>query len=139
MAVENLQREEKLEMSSDKTFGLVFFVLFVLVGLLPILHGKPVRNWSLVTGAVFLALALLAPKYLRPLNRLWMRFGLLLHHIVSPIALGVVFYVTVVPIGLWMRLVGKDPLKLSFEESAATYWVSRTPPGPDAKSMNNQF
>ena len=139
MAVENPQREEKLEMSSDRTFGLVFFVLFVLVGLLPILHGNPVRIWSLATSAVFLVLALLAPKVLRPLNRLWMQFGLLLHHIVSPIALGVVFYLTVVPIGLWMRLVGKDPLQLSFDENATTYWVSRTPPGPDAKSMNNQF
>ena len=139
MAVENLKREVPVEMSSDRTFGLVFSALFGIVALLPTLHGEAARLWSLMSAAVFLALAMVAPKYLRPLNRLWMRFGLLLHHIVSPIALAVVFYVTVVPIGLWMRLVGKDPLKRSYDEGATTYWVLRNPPGPDAKSMNEQF
>ena len=126
-------------MSSDRTFGLVFFVVFVVIALLPMLHHQPARVWSLLTSGAFLLLASLRPQYLRPLNRLWMRFGLLLHHIVSPVALGVVYYVTVVPIGLGMRLLRKDPLKLSFDRAAATYWVSRTPAGPEAESMKNQF
>ena len=139
MTTKNPRRDAVLKLSSDRAFGLIVSAFLVIVSLWPSLHGDPARRLSLAIGAVFLLLALLSPKLLHPLNRLWMRFGLLLHHIVSPIALGLVFFLTVVPIGLWMRLVGKDPLKLSFDKSARTYWISRTPPGPDPHSMDKQF
>ncbi len=139
MVEHNLHREETLEMSSDKTFGLVFFAVFALIGLLPLFHGGPIRIWSLIVGAAFLLAALFAPRSIRPLNRLWMRLGALLHHIVSPVALAVVFYLTVAPIGLGMRLFGKDPLKLSFDKNRTSYWEPRHPPGPDPESMRNQF
>jgi len=125
--------------SSDRSFGLVFTAFFVLVGLLPLLHGHGMRPWALGLAVVFLLLALAAPATLAPANRAWTKFGLLLHNIVSPVALGILFYGVVTPTGLIMRLLGKDPLRLRFDHSANSYWIVRTPPGPDANSLKNQF
>ena len=125
--------------SSDRSFGIVFTVFFAIVGLLPLLHAHGIRLWALTLSAVFLLLALLIPSVLAPLNRFWTKFGMLLHHIVSPIALGILFFLVVTPIGLIMRALGKDPLRLRFDRSAASYWIERTPPGPDADSLKNQF
>jgi hypothetical protein len=97
------------------------------------------RQWSLIAAGVFAGLALLIPAVLAPANRVWMKFGELLHHIVSPVALGVVFYVAVLPTGLILRLLGKDPLRLRFDPSATSYWIKRDPSGPAAESLNNQF
>ena len=125
--------------SSDRSFGFVFTVFFVIVGLLPLLNGGSMRLWALGLSAVFLLLALVAPKTLAPANRAWTKFGLLLHRIVSPIALGILFYGVVTPTGVFMRLLGKDLLRQRFDRSAKTYWIARTPPGPDAESLKNQF
>ncbi|HQR50033.1 MAG TPA: SxtJ family membrane protein, partial [Methylophilaceae bacterium] len=95
--------------------------------------------WALELSGGFLLLALVIPRVLAPANRAWTKFGLLLHDIVSPIALGILFFVVVTPTGLLMRLLGKDPLRLRFERSAKSYWIVRTPPGPDAESLKNQF
>lgn len=127
------------EGSSDRTFGLVFAAFFLVVAALPLLHGGPVREWALIVAAVFAAAALAVPRILAPLNRLWMRFGALLHRIVSPVALGILFYGVVAPTGLLMRLFGKDPLRLKFDREAPSYWIDRVPSGPEPPSLKNQF
>ena len=125
--------------SSNLSFGLVFAIFFILIGLWPLIHGDSPRRWAVVLSVAFVLVALAVPSALSPLNRLWTRFGLLLHTIVSPIALGIVFYFVVTPTGLIRRLLGKDPLRLRVDRSAKSYWVMRTPPGPDAESLKNQF
>lgn len=139
MVLENAHSEENLEGSSDRAFGMVFTLVFVIIGLWPLLDGAQVRAWSLVVGSIFLILGLAWPRSLTKLNHLWMRLGMLLNRIVSPVALGVVFYLTMFPTGLVMRLLGKDPLRLKFDPSAKTYWIHRNPPGPEPKTMSNQF
>lgn len=103
------------------------------------LHGHALRLWALILAGVFLLLSLLLPASLAPLNRLWTKFGMLLHHIVSPLALGILFFLVVTPIALIMRIFGKDPLRLRLDRSASSYWIERTPPGPAADSLKNQF
>jgi large-conductance mechanosensitive channel len=95
--------------------------------------------WSLGTAAVFLALALAAPKTLAPLSRLWMKFGLLLHAVVNPVVMAFLFFSTVTPIALIMRALGQDPLRLKLDPAAKTYWIDRTPPGPAPDTMPRQF
>ena len=136
---EDFGRSDEVKGSSDRTFGIVFTVLFAVIGLWPLLGGGGVRVWSLALAGGFLALALVRPGVLRPLNRLWMKFGLLLHMIVNPLVMGLLFFVTVTPIGLAMRLVGKDPLGRHFDPAAESYWVLRDPPGPAPETMKNQF
>ena len=87
----------------------------------------------------FCSIALALPSVLTQLNRLWLRFGLLLHRVVSPLVLGIMFFLVVTPTGIVMRLLGKDPLRLRYEETASTYWIDRTPPGPAPESLDRQF
>lgn len=127
------------EGSSDRSFGLVFAIFFLLVALQPMLYDHDPRRWALVLSAAFGVVALAMPFILAPANRIWAKFGLLLHAIVSPVALGILFYGVVTPTGMLMRLLGKDSLCLRFDPSAQTYWIVRTPPGPDAESLKRQF
>lgn len=99
----------ELKGASNRTFGLLFSIVFAVNACYPLLTGGSMRQWSLIAAGVFAGLALLIPAVLAPANRVWMKFGELLHHIVSPVALGVVFYVAVLPTGLILRLLGKDP------------------------------
>lgn len=124
---------------SDKAFGIVFCVVFLLVALYPLVGGSPIRLWSLGVAALFLAAAFLAPRLLAPLNLIWTKFGLLLHRIVSPIALLIVFCLAVIPTGLLVRLRGKDLLRLRLEPDAKTYWIERDPPGRSDQQMKKQF
>jgi predicted membrane metal-binding protein len=137
--IKNLVRKERVEGSSDRMFGLLFAAIFAGLALWPLFHGEKIRFWALSVGAVFTVLALVWPRALSWMNREWMRFGLLLNRIVSPVAIGVVYYLTLVPMGLAMRACGKNPLRLSFDRGAASYWIPREPPGPDPLTMNNQF
>jgi hypothetical protein len=136
---ENLAPRDPVKGSSNRGFGLVFVVVFTIVALAPLRHGEPLRLWSLGLAALFLGAALIAPHLLAPLNRLWTRFGLLLHGVVNPIVMGLLFFVTVTPIGLMMRVLGKDPLRLRFDREARSYWIERRPPGPAPQSMRQQF
>jgi predicted membrane metal-binding protein len=136
---EDFAREEEVKVSSERSFGFVFATVFVVIGLLPLFHRNPVRLWSLGIAAVFLVLALAAPRALTPLNRLWMKFGLLLHAIVNPVVMAFLFFSTVTPIALLMRIRGKDPLRLKLDPNAKTYWIDRTPPGPSPDTMPRQF
>ena len=128
-----------IQSSSDRSFGFVFAALFLIIGLYPLLHASGIRLWAVAISGLFLLLAALRPQVLAPANRLWTKFGLLLHNIVSPIALGILFFLVVTPTGLLMRLLGKDPLRLRFDPAADSYWIKRDPPGPTADSLNNQF
>lgn len=139
MAHENLSREEHIEGSSDRSFGFVFAAVFAIVAAWPLMSGGGPRWWAVGVGAAFALIAIVIPRILAPLNRLWLKFGLLLGRIVSPIALGILFYGVFTPIGGLLRLAGKDPLKLKLDKNATTYWTSRQPPGPKPDSMNQQF
>ena len=114
-------------------------MVFLLVASYPLFFGDGIRVWSVLIALAFGACALAAPDWLAPLNRVWTRFGFLLHKIVSPIVLGVMFFGVVAPTGLLMRLVGKDPLRLRLDEQARTYWIERRPPGPSPESFKDQF
>lgn len=129
----------QVQSSSDRAFGFVFAAVFLIIALYPLLHASGIRIWAVVISGLFLLLAALVPQVLAPANRLWTRFGLLLHNIVSPLALGILFFLVVTPTGLLMRLFGKDPLRLRFDPAADSYWIKRDPPGPAADSLNNQF
>jgi hypothetical protein len=136
---ESFERESDIKSGSERTFGAVFAAVFALIGFWPLLAGSGPRPWALALGALFAAAAFLVPRALKPLNRLWFRFGLLLHRIVSPVVMALLFYLTVTPIALLMRIAGKDPLRLKFERNAKSYWIERAPPGPAPETMRNQF
>lgn len=139
MAHENLTPNEVPRGSSDRSFGVVFGAVFLLLAFLPLFSTGHIRVWAVIASAAFFFVAVVLPKALAPLNRIWTRLGLLLHHIVSPIMLGILFYLFVTPMGYLMRLVGKDFLRLHFDSSADSYWIERKPPGPRPDSLNNQF
>ena len=139
MSHEDLSREAEVEGTSNRSFGSVFTAFFAIVGLLPLLSSGEPRIWSLVVAAIILGITLGAPHWLTIPNRLWMRFGLLLGRIVSPIVTAVLFYLVFTPFGIVMRLFRKDPLRLTLDPNAPTYWIDRDPPGPEPKAMKNQF
>lgn len=139
MAHEDLNREQHVEGSSDRVFGLVFAAVFLIVGFWPLLHGGSPRWWSAGVAGLFALVALVKPALLGRMNRLWIRLGTLLGKLVSPVALGILFYGVLAPIGALTRLAGKDPLRLKRDPGAASYWIARKPPGPPADSMTNQF
>jgi ABC-type sulfate transport system permease subunit len=136
---ESLTREEEVQGSSDRAFGIVFTVVFALIGLFPLLRGREPRLWALGVAAAFLLAALVFPRVLGPLNRLWFRFGMLLHRVVSPVVLGVIYFLVFTPLGVLMRALGKRPLSLSFDSSARSYWVVREPAAPPSETMKRQF
>jgi hypothetical protein len=139
MAHEDLTRDQHVEGSSDRSFGLVFAVVFLLIACWPLLHKVAPRWWAMVVSAAFAAAALLRPGMLAGLNRQCIKLGVLLGKVVSPIALGILFYGVFTPIGLVMRLIGSDPLHLKRDSSTPSYWRRREPPGPPPDSMTNQF
>lgn len=139
MSHEDLSREDEVEGSSDRAFGFVFAAVFLIIAAFPLLHAGAPRWWSVGVAAAFGLVAIVKPVLLAGANKLWMKFGLLLAKIVSPIALGILFYIVFMPIGLLMRVSGKDPLRLKFDPAAKSYWIPREPPGPPPTSMTNQF
>ena len=132
-------REEELKTSSDRGFGLVLAGFCAIVAASSLYTGHHRWPWWLAAAAIFALLAYLRPGVLAPLNRLWTKLGLLLFTVISPIVLGIVFYVCIAPIGWIMRLMGKDPLRLRFEPDAETYWIARQPLGPRPETLKNQF
>lgn len=139
MAHENLYRQQHVEGSSDRGFGLVFAAAFAIVAAWPLMSAQAPRWWALGLAALLALIAATRPALLARANRLWTRFGVALGNIAGPIAVGVLFYTIVTPLGLLMRLTGKDPLRLSIDAAAESYWIARRPPGPPPNSLTNQF
>jgi hypothetical protein len=136
---EDFAREEITKAGSERSFGFVFAVFCGLVAGYQLWVGNSVLWWWAGAAAAFAVVAAAVPVALRPLNIVWFKFGMLLHHIVSPVVLGLMFFAVFTPIGLWMRLVGKRPLSLRLQKEAKSYWVLRKPPGPPPGSFNRQF
>ena len=121
--------------STNKSFGIVFFIVFFLIGIYPLFNEHNIRIWSILISLVFLILGLLNSKILTPLNKLWFKFGLLLGKIISPLIMGIIFFLVVTPIGLFMRMLGKDLLNLK-KNSNNSYWIEKKDP---KGKMKNQF
>ena len=128
--------KSKIKISSNRNFGLVFFIVFLIISLWPLIHGEPIRIWSIIVSFIFLILGLINSKFLSPLNRLWFKFGIILGAIVAPIVMGVVFFLVVTPIGVIMRIMGKDLLRKKYDKKKKTYWIKR---GKSVSTMKQQF
>ena len=128
-------KNNNIKISSNRSFGIVFFIFFLIVSLWPILNNESIRIWALVISSIFLILGLKNSNLLSPLNKLWFKFGIFLGNFISPIVMGVVFFLVVTPIGLIMRLLGKDVLNLKYSKNKS-YWIEKD--GPESK-MKNQF
>ena len=126
---------DDIKISSNRSFGIVFFIVFLLIATYPLLKGNDVRVWSLLISFGFLILGLINSKILSPLNKLWFKFGLLLGRFISPLIMGIIFFVVVTPIAIIMRLLKKDLLNLKYNKKE-TYWIDKS--GPKSK-MKNQF
>jgi hypothetical protein len=126
---------DDVKISSNRSFGIVFFVVFLLIALYPLTNEGETRIWSVIISLIFLILGLLNSKILAPLNKLWFKFGIFLGKIISPLIMGIIFFLVVTPIGLIMRLLGKDVLNLKYNDNQS-YWIERS--GPKSK-MKNQF
>jgi len=124
---------------SDRSFGLVFAVLFAILGGAPMFRGGPPRLWLLAVAASLLAVSLLVPIVLGPLNALWRRIGALLQKVMTPVIMAVLYFAILCPIALIARFSGRDALRLKWQPQAETYWIRREPPGPEGDSMKNQF
>ena len=126
---------DDVKISSNRNFGIVFFIVFLLISVYPLINNDSIRIWSLVVSFIFLVLGIINSNLLLPLNKLWFKFGILLGKIISPIIMGIIFFLVVTPIGLIMRLIGKDVLNLKYNDYRS-YWIEKT--GPKSK-MKNQF
>ncbi|TLG71454.1 hypothetical protein FEV16_16160 [Methylocystis sp. B8] len=138
MSHEDFSRDRSPTMGSDRSFGLVIAAAIAMISMLPIRHGESPHFWGLAAAAAFAAAALLAPARLRPLNRLWFKLGGALHKITNPIIMGVLFFGVILPIAMLFRFRGTDPLKLSFDKNATSYWTMRDAVDA-AGDMSKQF
>ena len=126
---------DDIKISSNRSFGIVFFIVFLLIALYPLSYSGEIRVWSTVISFIFLVLGLLNSKILTPLNKIWFKFGIFLSKIISPLIMGIIFFLVVTPIGLFMRFLGKDLLNLKYNKNK-TYWIEKK--GQKSK-MKNQF
>jgi hypothetical protein len=136
---EVFSRDEKVVPGSDRSFGLVMAGALAALTSLNAWHSGRLWPWTGGLAALLMAAALLRPALLHPLNLLWLKFGLLLHRVVNPVVMALIFYGTVLPTGLVMRMMGKDPLRLERQPGADSYWIVRKPPGPSPETMRDQF
>jgi len=126
---------DDIKIGSNRSFGIVFFLVFFLIATYPLINGNEIRLWSLVISIIFLLLGLINSKILNPFNKLWFKFGIFLGKIISPLIMGIIFFLVVTPIGLLMRLLNKDLLNLKFNNNSS-YWIEKTEP---KSKMKNQF
>jgi len=126
---------DDVKIGSNRSFGIVFFVFFLIIAIYPLIKDGELRLWSLFISIVFLFLGLVNSKILNPLNKLWFKFGIFLGKIISPLVMSIIFFLVVTPIGLLMRLFNKDLLNLKFNNNSS-YWIEKTEP---KSKMNNQF
>tara|TARA_Y100000768_G_C23429420_1_gene429813 strand:- start:59 stop:448 length:390 start_codon:yes stop_codon:yes gene_type:complete len=128
-------KNTEIKISSNKSFGIVFFIVFLLIAIYPLINNGGLRIWSFIISIIFLVLGLTNSKVLTPLNKLWFKFGLLLGRIVSPVIMFIIFFLVVTPIAFIMRIIGKDLLNLRFNKSKS-YWIEKN--GPKG-NMSKQF
>ena len=126
----------KIKISSNRNFGLFFFVVFLIVGIWPLTSGESIRIWSTTISLIFLILGLMNSKLLTPLNKLWLKLGIILGAVIAPIVMGVVFFLVVTPIGFVMRVLGKDLINKKYDKKIKTYWIDRD---KNIGSMKKQF
>ena len=126
---------DDIKISSNRSFGIVFFVVFLLITIYPLTHGGDIRIWSATISFVFLVLGLLNSSILTPLNKIWFKFGIILGKIISPVIMAIIFFLVVTPTGLIMRILRKDILNLKYNQNKS-YWIEKE--GPKSK-MKNQF
>ena len=131
-----MQKKIKREISSNKSFGIVFFFVFLIISLWPLLNENPLRVWSLIIAIVFLILGLMDSKLLDPLNIIWFKFGKLLGSIIAPIIMGIIFFAIVTPTGLIMKLLGNDLLNYKYKNKNKSYWINRE---KQKSTMRQQF
>jgi len=136
---ENYSREETVTHGSDRSFGLVMGGAFALLALLNWWHDGRIWPWMVGLAAFFWVFALARPSVLNPLNKAWFKIGLLLHHIVNPIIMALLFYGSILPTGLARQILGKDSMRLKRQPHLQSYWITRQPPGPPPDTMKNQF
>lgn len=138
-AHEALRAPDTIALPSNRSFGLIFVVVFLVIALWPLAFSGTLRWWSLWVAAGFALVTLVTPSLLTRPNRLWMQFGAVLHRVVSPVVLGLMFFVAITPFALVMRWVGRDALGLKFDRNAKSYWIRREPPGPAPDSLDKQY
>ena len=126
---------DDIKISSNRSFGIVFFVIFLLIALYPLTKNQDIRLWSLFISLIFLFLGLIKSKILSPLNKIWFKFGIFLGKVISPLIMGLIFFSVVTPIGLIMRMLGKDLINLKYNKNKS-YWIEKS--GPKS-NMKNQF
>ena len=126
---------KNINISSNRSFGIVFFIVFLIISIWPLHYGENIRIWSLIISIIFLILGIINSKILSPLNKVWFKFGIILGSIISPIVMAIIFFIVVTPIALLMKLLKKDLLNLK-KKNQKSYWVEKT--GPKSK-MKNQF
>ena len=139
---ETFSPEQAPKQLSNLAFGLIFAAIFSIIALWPVVFGDgpaQLRIWALVVAGLFALPALIFPSVLQPLNNLWVKFGLLMHSIINPILMGLIFFVAVLPTGIIIRLLGKDPLRRAYDKEADSYWLPREDAQFDKEKFKNQF
>ena len=126
---------DDVKIGSNRSFGIVFFIVFLVIATYPLINNGELRLWSLIISLIFLFLGSVNSKILNPLNNLWFRFGIFLGNVISPLIMGIIFFLVVTPTGLLIRLLNKDLLNLKFKNTS-TYWIEKTEP---KSKMKNQF
>ena len=126
---------DDIKIGSNRSFGIVFFIVFLIIAIYPLIDGGVIRQWSLIISVIFLFLGLLNSKILNPLNKVWFKFGIFLGKIISPLVMGIIFFLVVTPIGILMRILNKDLLNLKFNKKSS-YWIEKNEP---KSKMKNQF
>ena len=126
---------DDIKIGSNRSFGIVFFIVFLLIAIYPLINQGEIRVWSVWISLLFLILGIINSKILTPLNKAWFKFGIFLGKIISPIVMGIIFFLVVTPIAFLMRILKKDLLNLKFNNKK-TYWIEKN--GPKSK-MKNQF
>jgi len=131
-----MQKDSKIKINSNRSFGIVFFFIFLIISLWPLLNGNELRLWSIIASMMFLILGLINSNFLTPLNKMWFKFGKLLGSIVAPIVMGIIFFLVITPTGIIMKILGKDLLKKKYNSKIKSYWINRE---KSKSTMKQQF
>jgi hypothetical protein len=126
---------DDIKIGSNRSFGIVFFIVFLLIAIYPLINQGEIRVWSVLISLLFLILGIINSKILTPLNKAWFKFGIFLGKIISPIVMGIIFFLVVTPIAFLMRILKKDLLNLKYNKNSS-YWIEKTDP---KSTMKNQF